>query len=92
MGRRIPHMGWNEIELTRTHAVFAELGEAPHVYFTHSYAFETQHDEHIAATTDYGQTIVAAVARDNIFGMQFHPEKSQDVGLKILSNFLTWTP
>jgi len=62
------------------------------VYFTHSYVFRTQLDENVAARTTYGSPFAAAVAKDNIFGTQFHPEKSQDVGLKILSNFMLWEP
>ena len=91
-GLRVPHMGWNELKLTRPHPVLAGLGAAPHVYFTHSYAFRDLPREHVAATTDYGETIIAAVARDNIFATQFHPEKSQTVGLQILTNFILWSP
>lgn len=89
---RVPHMGWNEISPTREHAMLTGLGDAPHVYFTHSYVFQTKYAEHTAASASYGQPLVAAVARDNIFGTQFHPEKSQSVGLKLLSNFMTWEP
>lgn len=88
----IPHMGWNELRLQQEHPILAGLGDAPHVYFTHSYAYRDPSPANIAATTDYGETIVAAVARDNIFATQFHPEKSQRVGLQILSNFVLWTP
>jgi len=91
-GYRIPHMGWNEIQQTRPHPLLDGLGSAPHVYFTHSYVFQPALDHHAAATMHYGQNFVAAVARDNIFGTQFHPEKSQSAGLKILSNFMTWEP
>ena len=91
-GYRIPHMGWNGLVFPRPHPVFEGLGPDPHVYFTHSYAMEPGQREDIAATADYGRPLVAAVARANMFGTQFHPEKSQRVGLKILSNFLNWTP
>lgn len=91
-GLAVPHMGWNEINLHGAHPVLAGLGEHPHVYFTHSYAYRTPASEHIAATTTYGEEIIAAVARDNIFATQFHPEKSQRVGLKLLSNFVLWEP
>jgi len=91
-GFRVPHMGWNEIDPEQDHPLLAGLGPQPHVYFTHSYAFRTQLDENVAARTTYGSPFVAAVAKDNIFGTQFHPEKSQDVGLKILSNFMLWEP
>jgi len=91
-GYRIPHIGWNQLEITRPHPVLADLGDDPHVYFTHSYAYRDAAKTDIAATTTYGQPIIAAVARGNIFGTQFHPEKSQRVGLKILANFLQWAP
>ena len=88
----VPHMGWNELNLQQDHAILKDLGETPHVYFTHSYAYRNPSATDIAATTDYGETIIAAVARDNIFATQFHPEKSQRVGLQMLSNFVLWTP
>lgn len=88
----VPHMGWNGLELRQDHPVFDGLGDDPHVYFTHSYAYRDPADDDIAATTEYGETIIAAVARDNMFATQFHPEKSQRVGLQILSNFLLWDP
>ncbi len=87
----IPHMGWNEV-FVRDHPVLDELGENPHVYFTHSFAISCEEEGDIAATCDYGGGFVAAVRRDNIFGVQFHPEKSQKTGLKILANFLRWKP
>ena len=88
----VPHMGWNALELKQDHPVLSGLGDDPHVYFTHSYAYRNPADTDVAATTEYGETVVAAVARDNIFATQFHPEKSQRVGLKILSNFVLWNP
>lgn len=88
----VPHMGWNALSFRQDHPILQDLGEDPHVYFTHSFAYRNPADAHIAATTDYGETIVAAVARDNIFATQFHPEKSQRVGLQILSNFVLWDP
>lgn len=91
-GYRIPHMGWNNLEITQPHPVLAGLGDDPHVYFTHSYAYRNPAPEHVAASAQYGETLVAAVARDNIFATQFHPEKSQRTGLKILSNFILWSP
>ena len=91
-GFRIPHMGWNGLAFPRPHPIFAGLEADPHVYFTHSYALTPENPADIAATADYGRPLVAAVARANIFGTQFHPEKSQRVGLQILQNFLTWTP
>ena len=88
----VPHMGWNEIDTTSGHPLLEGLGSNPHMYFVHSYAFQTTDTAHVAAHTKYGQPITAAVARDNIFGTQFHPEKSQTAGLKLLSNFVTWNP
>lgn len=91
-GHRVPHMGWNEIEITRPHPVLAGLGPAPHVYFTHSYAYKSAEAEDVAAVTEYGGEMIAAVARENMFATQFHPEKSQATGLRLLANFLDWTP
>ncbi|MEL6860282.1 MAG: imidazole glycerol phosphate synthase subunit HisH [Pseudomonadota bacterium] len=88
----VPHMGWNALSLHQDHAVLEGLGEDPHVYFTHSYAYRNPSQSDIAATTTYGETIIAAVARDNLVATQFHPEKSQRVGLQILSNFVGWDP
>ncbi len=94
---KIPHMGWNELEVRApAHPVLDGLaragGSAPHVYFVHSYAFRGADPACEVATADYGGPIVAAVARDNMIGTQFHPEKSQAVGLRLLSNFLRWSP
>ena len=91
-GLKVPHMGWNSLKTAREHAILDGLGEDPHVYFTHSYAFEPAHSQDGIATTGYGTDIVSIVGRDNLIATQFHPEKSQRVGLKILSNFLDWTP
>ncbi|MEO9970010.1 MAG: imidazole glycerol phosphate synthase subunit HisH [Hyphomonadaceae bacterium] len=90
-GLAVPHMGWNELHPTTTHDVMADLDSRSHCYFVHSYAFDSTSDS-IVATTEYGQTVTAAIARDNMFGTQFHPEKSQKAGLQILSNFVRWTP
>ena len=87
----VPHMGWNEIQ-NLNHPILSDLGESPHLYFTHSYVFETDDPEQSVAHFSYGGDFTAAVARDNIFGTQFHPEKSQKLGQKILANFLTWKP
>ncbi|MEM7459630.1 MAG: imidazole glycerol phosphate synthase subunit HisH [Pseudomonadota bacterium] len=88
----VPHMGWNALTFRQEHPLLESLGADPHVYFTHSYAYRSPATSDIAATTEYGETIIAAVARDNIFATQFHPEKSQRVGLQILSNFVLWDP
>ena len=88
----VPHMGWNALSFRQEHPILDGLGADPHVYFTHSYAYRNPEASDIAATTEYGETIIAAVARDNMFATQFHPEKSQRVGLQILSNFVLWDP
>ena len=91
-GLPVPHMGWNSLDIRIDHPVLDDLGEDPHAYFVHSYALSPEDESQIAALTEYGRPIVAAVARGNVFGTQFHPDKSQAVGLKLLSNFLTWKP
>lgn len=88
----VPHMGWNVLTGLKPHPVLAGLGSAPHVYFVHSYALTPTQTEHVAARCDYGGSFVAAVARDNLFGTQFHPEKSQHAGQTLLANFLRWKP
>ncbi len=92
---KIPHMGWNTISMTRAHPVFEGIrsGEGGlHAYFVHSYHFVPISAEHILARTDYGGPLTAAVARDNLLGVQFHPEKSQRLGLALIANFLRWRP
>lgn len=89
---KIPHMGWNELEILCPHPLLEGLGAHPHAYFVHSYAFHTAHRENVFATTDYGGEVVAMIGSGNIAGTQFHPEKSQAVGLTLLRNFLTWRP
>jgi len=88
----IPHMGWNVLTDLADHPCLAGLGPEPHVYFVHSYALKAEHRDHVAARCDYGGKFVAAVARDNLFGTQFHPEKSQTAGQTLLANFLRWKP
>lgn len=85
---KVPHMGWNDVTL-RGSPPLLEAGEA---YFLHSYHFDVAQEDHIAAVTDHGGPLVAAVARDTIIGCQFHPEKSQSYGLSFLSRFLEWRP
>ncbi len=85
---KIPHMGWNELIITKDITLLRGIKSGEHVYFVHSYQMLTDTDN-IAAYTDYGSKICAAVAKDNIMGVQFHPEKSQSAGLKILGNFLS---
>jgi glutamine amidotransferase len=85
---KVPHMGWNDVVLRRDHALVVP-GEA---YFLHSYHFEAADPADIVATTDHGGPLVAAVGRDNMLGVQFHPEKSQAYGLATLARFLEWKP
>ena len=86
-GVRVPHMGWNDVTPTRPHPLI-ERGEA---YFLHGFAFEGE-DADVLARTDHGGPVTAAIGRDNIAGVQFHPEKSQRFGLALLERFLTWRP
>jgi glutamine amidotransferase len=88
----VPHMGWNTLTDMRDHPLFNGLPPEPHVYFVHSYALKAEKRDHVAARCDYGGKFVAAVARDNLFGAQFHPEKSQQAGQLLLANFLRWRP
>lgn len=89
---KIPQMGWNELSLVREHPLFAGVTPGAHAYFLHSYGMKPAHSSDILATTDFGGEVCAAVARANYAGMQFHPEKSQAVGLTLLGNFLAWRP
>jgi glutamine amidotransferase len=88
----VPHMGWNVLTDLKSHPVLNGLKPEAHVYFVHSYALTAAVRDHVAARCEYGGKFVAAVARDNLFGTQFHPEKSQDAGQLILANFLRWKP
>lgn len=85
---KVPHMGWNDVGV-QPHAALIEPGEA---YFLHSYEFVAEDGHHIVAMTDHGGGVTAAVGRDNILGVQFHPEKSQSYGLSLLARFLEWKP
>jgi imidazole glycerol-phosphate synthase subunit HisH len=92
-GYKIPHMGWNELdELDATHPILAGIAPGEHAYFVHSYKFDVARPEHCLAQTDHGGTIAAVVGRDNLAGTQFHPEKSQTTGLRLIANFLRWRP
>jgi imidazole glycerol-phosphate synthase subunit HisH len=91
-GLPVPHTGWNELVSLADHPVLRGLGPAPHVYFTHSYAMQLQESAHGLAWCDYGGRFPAAIGRDSLFGVQFHPEKSQLVGQRLLRNFLQWRP
>ncbi len=85
---KIPHMGWNELKLENVSSVFKNKTNKNHAYFIHSYEFIPEDKNNISITTNYGKDVVAAVSFENIFGSQFHPEKSQNIGIEILTNFL----
>jgi len=89
---KIPHMGWNELRLERSHPVFDGVAGGTHTYFVHSFHFTVADRADLIATADYAQALTAAVGRDNIIGTQFHPEKSQAAGLRLIGNFLRWRP
>ncbi len=92
---KIPHMGWNTLEMTSDHPLFAGLSTGPdghHAYFVHSYHLVPGDPGDLIAQTSYGGPVTAAVGRGNLFGTQFHPEKSQALGLALIRNFLTWKP
>jgi imidazole glycerol-phosphate synthase subunit HisH len=89
---KIPHMGWNELSLVHEHPVFAGIGDGTHTYFVHSFHFAVADKRDLLATADYAQAVTAAIGRDNMVGTQFHPEKSQEAGLRMIANFLRWRP
>ncbi|HKA41558.1 MAG TPA: imidazole glycerol phosphate synthase subunit HisH [Burkholderiales bacterium] len=89
---KVPHMGWNEVEQVQSHALWAGIPQGSRFYFVHSYYVEPDASRLIAGASTYGLSFTCAVARDNIFAVQFHPEKSQASGLKLLSNFVAWEP
>ncbi len=88
----VPHMGWNTLEIDRPHPVLDSLGTDANVYFTHSYVFQPERAEAVAASFAYGGRFAAAIARETLVGVQFHPEKSQKTGQTILAGFLRWKP
>ncbi len=85
---KIPHMGWNNLNIKKDHKIFAGIKNGDHVYFVHSYHMECKENKDIAATVDYGCEITALIILQNIIGTQFHPEKSGETGLKLINNFL----
>ena len=85
---KIPHMGWNELRIKNNSSVFKDIIDKNHAYFIHSYEFIPKDKKSVSITTNYGKDVIAAVSLENIFGSQFHPEKSQKTGIKILTNFL----
>ena len=89
---KVPHMGWNDLVLDHTHPVLAGLKTGDHAYFVHSYQFRVQNPAQRLAHVDYAGDVTAIVARDTMIGTQFHPEKSQATGLRLIANFLTWSP
>jgi glutamine amidotransferase len=91
-GLKIPHMGWNEVVQARPHALWSGIPDRSRFYFVHSYYPEPADRSLTAGTCTYGISFTCAVARDNIFAVQFHPEKSQNSGLQLLSNFVQWRP
>jgi len=87
---KIPHMGWNQVHQVRPHPLWQGIPQDSRFYFVHSYYVEPDEQEVIAATTEYGLRFTSALAQDNVFAVQFHPEKSQHAGLALLANFLRW--
>ncbi len=87
-GLKVPHMGWNSLKVRENAKLFRDLPADPYVYFVHSYYLQAEDREIVAATTEYGVTVHASVEKDNIFACQFHPEKSGEIGLTILKNFV----
>ncbi|HEX2199581.1 MAG TPA: imidazole glycerol phosphate synthase subunit HisH [Burkholderiales bacterium] len=91
-GLKVPHMGWNEVAQARTHPLWSQIADGSRFYFVHSYYPAPGDGSLTAGTAVYGKPFTCAVARDNIFAVQFHPEKSQSAGLQLLSNFVRWRP
>ncbi|MEQ9053134.1 MULTISPECIES: imidazole glycerol phosphate synthase subunit HisH [Roseovarius] len=89
---KVPHMGWNDLVIDCPHPVLDGVSTGDHAYFVHSYHFEVSDLDQRIAHVDYGGPVTAVVGRDNLVGTQFHPEKSQATGLRIIRNFLTWAP
>jgi glutamine amidotransferase len=90
---KVPHMGWNDLApQAKPHPIFDGIAAGEHAYFVHSYRFACRERRDVLATVDYAGEIVAAVGRDNLVGTQFHPEKSQATGLRLITNFLRWRP
>ena len=89
---KVPHMGWNDMVIDRPHPVLAGLKTGDHAYFVHSYRFQVADPAHLLAHVDYAGPVTAIIGRDTILGTQFHPEKSQSAGLRLIGNFLRWKP
>lgn len=88
---KVPHMGWNEVYQAQDHPLWHNIPDGERFYFVHSFYAEAEHNPDLAGRTHYGVDLAAAVARDNIFAAQFHPEKSHNAGLQLLKNFVNWT-
>lgn len=89
---KIPHMGWNALEIAAAHPVLTGIATGDHAYFVHSYHLAAEDPAQVLARTDHGGLVTAVVGRDNLVGTQFHPEKSQTTGLRLIGNFLAWRP
>ena len=89
---KVPHMGWNDLIINHPHPVLNGIDSGDHTYFVHSYRFEVAKPTECLAHVDYGHNVTAVIGRNTMLGMQFHPEKSQGTGLRMLSNFLQWKP
>lgn len=89
---KIPHMGWNNLTLRQSHPLLEGVATGDHAYFVHSYQFQVSDPAHLLADCDYGEPIAAVVGQDTVVGTQFHPEKSQATGLRMIANFLNWKP
>ena len=89
---KVPHMGWNDLVIDHPHAVLDGITSGDHTYFVHSYHFNVTNPKERLAHVEYGADVTAVIGRDTMIGMQFHPEKSQDVGLRMIGNFLKWAP
>ena len=89
---KVPHMGWNDLVIDQTHPVLEGIATGAHAYFVHSYHMEMRDPAHRLAHCDYGGDVTAIVGHANVIGTQFHPEKSQEAGLRLIANFLNWAP
>ncbi|MGR3636092.1 MAG: imidazole glycerol phosphate synthase subunit HisH [Shimia sp.] len=89
---KVPHMGWNNLVIDHSHALLDGIKDGDHTYFVHSYQFHVANPAERLAHVDYGGHVTAIIGRDTMVGMQFHPEKSQDIGLRMIGNFLNWKP
>jgi imidazole glycerol-phosphate synthase subunit HisH len=89
---KVPHMGWNDLVIDSAHPVLAGIETGDHAYFVHSYAMQVAEPAHLLAHVDYGGPVTAIVGTRNVVGAQFHPEKSQQAGLRLIANFLSWRP